>query len=106
MEKHFIYYGTEENCFETEKHETNDVSNDVKSFIDTELGEEDYTEEERQEIVNDIMEDVSRYGYGYYEDTNEQGYEFFLGVAKEGKCTRMQLLLNEKRDECMAMAGL
>lgn len=105
MEKQFIYYGTEENFFETEKHETNDVSNDAKSFIDEELGVEDYTEEERQEIVNDILEEVSRYGYGYYDDTNEQGYNFFIGVANEAKCTRLQLLLNERREECMEMAG-
>ena len=105
MEKQFIFYSTEENFFETEKHESNDVSTDVKSFIDEELGEEDYTEEERQEIVNEILADVSRYGYGYYEDTNEQGYDFFIGVAEETKCTRMQVMLNEKRDECMAIAG-
>ena len=98
--KTYLYYGTEENLFEVEKHEVDNVFGYVLDYLADVCS---YEESER--IAKDIENEVEAKGYATYEDVNEQGYDIFIGVAKQGYCNIVRNQLKEKRNECMEMAG-
>lgn len=100
MNKTYLYFGTEENLFECEKHEVDNVFGSVVDFLDDVCS---YEESER--IAKKMEDEVVTKGYSVYEDVNEQDYDIFIGVAKQGYCNIVRNQLNKKRHECMEMAG-
>lgn len=96
----YLYYGTEENLFEIEKHKVDNVFGYVIDFL---VDVCSYEESER--IAKQIENEVYSKGYSLYEDVNEQGYNIFIGVAKQGYCNIVRNQLKEKRKTCMEMAG-
>lgn len=101
MKKTYLYYGTEENFYEVEKHETNNVAADIKTFLKDAVE----TDEEKENLVKEFSSELNSKGYAYHETENEQGYNIFLGFAKEGYCRRIRSLLENNRRMCMEMGG-
>lgn len=95
--KKYLYYATEENCFETEKHETTDIRADIKSFLADDFCQLDTQEETATSIENEVKTD----GYGYSVLENGQGYTIIIGVAMEGKCKHISKLITEFRRQAI-----
>ena len=100
MKKTYLYYGTEENFFEPEKQEVDNVFGYVLDYL-----ADVCSYEEAERIARDVENEVETKGYAVYEDVNEQDYDIFIGVAKQGYCNIVRNQLNEKRRECMELAG-
>ena len=97
--KTYLYYATEENCFECEKHETTNPEADAKQFL-----QDDYVQADTaDENVYEMMCEFRKNGYGYLCLENGQGYEIIIGVARYGKCSEITNLIKERRREAIAM---
>lgn len=99
--KHYLYYATEENCFETEKREISE--NEIRTTIKEWLAD-DYCQVDVQEMAVATIENCLREnGYGLMILHNGQGYVIIIGVAKYGKCHEIQKVINDNRREAIAM---
>lgn len=100
MKKTYLYYGTEENFYEIEKHESTNITEDTKTFL------QDVVDENEAEAIAEEMKcELNVDGFATYEDEDEHGYQIFFGFAEQGHCQVLRNILNEKRRECMEMAG-
>ena len=102
MEKKiYLYYGTEENCFETEKHEIK--RNEIRATIKQWLAD-DYCQVDEQEMAADEVErEFNENGYGMWECEQGQGYNIIIGVAEQGKCLNILNEIRNARREAIAM---
>ena len=101
MKKIYLYYGTEENCFETEKCEIkrNEIHSTIKKWL-----ADDYCQAETQEeAANNIEEEFAENGYGIWEGEQGQGYTIIIGVAEQGKCRHLLNEIRDARREAIAM---
>ena len=99
MKKTFLYYGTEENCFETEKFETTNPIEDVRQFL-----KDDYLQTDEIEAAAYQMQcDFEKQGYAMYETTQGQGYDIIIGIAEQGHCRKILLALRRARREAIEM---
>lgn len=100
MKKTYLYYGTEENFYEIEKHESTNITEDTKTFL------KDVVDKNEAEAIAEEMKcELNVDGFATYEGEDEHGYQIFLGFAEQGHCQVLRNILNEKRRECMEMAG-
>ena len=97
--KTYLYYATEENCFETEKHETTNPEADVKEFLRSDYVQTDVIDYN----VNELMCEFRKNGYASISLTNGQGYEIIIGIAEQGKCRHILLEIRAARREAIAM---
>ena len=95
--KCYLYYGTEENGFEVEKHECLDIVNDVKQFLVADFIEEEKAEEIAKKMREEYNSEEEN-GFALYEGENGQGYEIMLMVVRYGMCSSARELLKEKRE--------
>ena len=91
--KTYLYYATEENCFETEKRELEE--SEIRSTIKEWLADDYCQVEEQEQAANHIESELAKNGYGIGEGVQGQGYEIIIGVARQGKCRH---ILNEIRN--------
>jgi ABC-type proline/glycine betaine transport system substrate-binding protein len=101
MKKIYLYYGTEENCFETDKREIkkNEIRPTIKEWL-----ADDYCQVEMQETAaSHIEKEFSKNGYGIWECEQGQGYNIIIGVAEQGKCRHLLNRIREARREAIAM---
>lgn len=97
--KYYIYYATEENCFETEKFDTTNPIEDVKEIL-----KDDYLDEEKiGEIMGEMAVDYSKDGFAISETESGQGYNILVGIARHGKCSEITKRISELRREAIAM---
>ena len=97
--KIYLYYATEENCFETEKHETTEPINDVEQFL-----KDDYLQtDEIERAKYEMQRDFDKNGVAVYETVQGQDYQILIGIAKFGKCSEITKLIAERRSEAIAM---
>lgn len=97
--KIYLYYGTEENCFECEKHEITNPEAEAKQFLT-----DDYVQADVADYnVYGMLCEFNKKGYGTLRLTNGQGYDIFLGIAEKGKCRPVYNELRSLRSECIAM---
>ena len=92
MKKIYLYYGTEENCFEIEKREIKE--NEIRSTIKEWLADDYCQVDEQEEAANSIERDFAKSRFGWWECEQGQGYNIIIGVAEQGKCRH---ILNELR---------
>jgi hypothetical protein len=93
--KYYIYYATEENGYETEKHASENPIEDIKEF----LKEDGFDEEEIGEIAGEMTAYYSTNGYAYETLVNGQGYEIVIGLAQHGKCSNITSVIADCRRE-------
>ena len=99
MAKTYLYYGTEENCFEIEKHETTNPFGDIRDFLT-----DDYLQvDEIDSALNQMKSDFEKNGFALYETTQGMGYEIVIGIAKYGKCSKVKSVLELRREELISM---
>lgn len=99
--KKYLYYATEENCFETEKREIKD--SEIRSTIKEWLAD-DYCQVDTQEAAaNHIESELAKNGYGIWECEQGQGYTIIIGVAKYSKCREITKIIADNRKEAIAM---
>ena len=97
--KTYLYYATEENCFEQDKFETTTPIEDVKRFM-----QDDYLQtDEIESAAYQMQRDFEKDGYAVYETVQGQGYEIVIGIARYGKCSEITKLIKERRREAIAM---
>ena len=97
--KTYLYYATEENCFETEKFDTTTPIEDVKRFL-----KDDYLEtDEIESAANQMKSDFENNGFAIYETEQGQGYNILIGIASHGKCGEITKRIAELRREAIAM---
>lgn len=97
--KVYLYYATEENCFETEKHETTEPLNDVEQFL-----KDDYLQTDEIELAKYEMQcEFRKNGVAIYGTTQGQGYRIIIAIAKFGKCRKVTDMIAELRREAIAM---
>lgn len=97
--KTYLYYATEENCFETEKFETTAPEAEAKGFL-----QDDYVQADTADHnVYEMMCEFRRNGYGSLRLVNGQGYEIIIGVAEQGKCRHILNEIRAARREAIAM---
>lgn len=97
--KYYIYYATEENCFETEKIVSENPIENVKEIL-----KDDYISEKKiGEIAGKMSVDYSKAGFAIYETEQGQGYNIIIGVARHGKCSEISKRIAELRREAIAM---
>lgn len=97
--KYYIYYATEENCFETEKMVSENPIEDVKGIL-----KDDYLDEEKiGEIAGEMAVDYSKDGFAICETESGQGYNILVGIARHGKCSEITKRISELRREAIAM---
>lgn len=99
MAKTYLYYGTEENCFEIEKHETSNPFEDIRNFLTDDYVDED----EINAAVKQMKSDFDENGFALYETTQGQGYEIVIGIANNGKCSEVRRVLEIRRKELISM---
>jgi len=97
--KTYLYYATEENCFETEKRETTDVINDVKGILDDSYVQSDVA----HNVTDSLVRRVNNDGVAVSELEDGQGYKIIIGVARHGKCSEVSKLIADVRREQIAM---
>ena len=99
MAKTYLYYGTEENCFEIEKHETTNPFGDIRDFLT-----DDYLQVDEIDLaLNQMKSDFEKNGFALYETTQGMGYEIVIGIAKYGKCSKVKRVLELRREELISM---
>lgn len=91
--KMYLYYATEENCYETEKHESENPIEDVKQF----LKDDGLSDDEIGEIANKMVVEYSQKGYAMEETVNAVGYGIIIGFAHFGKCWCVSNHISEER---------
>jgi hypothetical protein len=97
--KTYLYYGSEENCFETEKFNTTNPYKDVEGFL-----RDDYLQNtEIDYAVHQMACDFMRDGFAIYETVQGQGYRIIIGIARHGKCSEITKRIAELRREAIAM---
>ena len=97
--KTYIYYATEENCFETEKHETTTPIEDVKQFL-----QDDYLQaDEIESAAQQLQSEFDNSGYAMYETEQGQGYNIIIGIARQGKCRHILNAIRSLRRDAIAM---
>lgn len=97
--KTYLYYATEENCFECDKYETTDPIGDVKSIM-----EDDYLQTDEIHLAALTMRaDFDKNGFAIYETIQGQGYGILIAIARHGKCTPIRKKIDELRREAIAM---
>ena len=97
--KTYLYYATEENCFETEKHETTDIINDVKDILDA----SDVQTDVAHDVTNSLVRRVNNDGVAVRELVDGEGYRIIIGVARHGKCSEISKHIADVRREQIAM---
>lgn len=97
--KTYLYYATEENCFETEKFNTTNPIEDVKRFLKDDYLETDEIESAASQMKSDFAHD----GFAVYETESGQGYNILIGIASHGKCSEITKRIAELRREAIAM---
>lgn len=95
--KKYIYYANEENCYEIEKFETNNPIAEIKEF----LIYEGFDRKEANKIAKNIVETANKNGYDYTHDIANDEYEFVVGVANYGYCSKMRNVIVELQKEMM-----
>ena len=104
MEKKiYLYYGTEENCFETEKREIK--KSEIRSTIKEWLADDYCQVDVQEEAANEIERAFNKNGYGSWKCEQGQGYNIIIGVAEQGKCRHILLEIHALRREAIKMAG-
>lgn len=99
MAKTYLYYGTEENCFEIEKFETTNPFEDIRNFLT-----DDYLQVDEIDLaLNQMKSDFDKNGFALYETTQGQGYEIVIGIANDGKCSKVRRVLELRRKELISM---
>lgn len=97
--KTYLYYATEENCFETEKFNTTTPIEDVKQFL-----KDDYLQtDEIESAAHQMRCDFAHNGFAIYETEQGQGYNILIGIANHGKCGEIAKRIAELRREAIAM---
>ncbi len=97
--KTYLYYATEENCFEQDKFETTNPIGEVKQFM-----QDDYLQTDEIEAAAYQMQcDFNKNGFAVYETTQGQGYDIIIGIARFGKCSEITKRISELRKEAIAM---
>ena len=97
--KTFLYYATEENCFEADKFETTNPIAEVKQFL-----QDDYLQTDEIEAAAYQMQcDFAHDGFAMYETEQGQGYYIIIGIARHGKCSEITKRIAELRREAIAM---
>ena len=98
--KTYLYFATEENCFETEKFTTENPLADIKSF----LADSYIQVQEAETAAYQAMCDFNKNGYALIEMEDGQGYWIIVGIAKFGKCHEITSVIKDNRAEAIALA--
>ena len=93
MKKYNLYYGTEENAYEIDKHGPMSLEEAIDNLQEWVDEEEDW-ELNREACKKVVVED----GYFYEEMDNAHGYRIITGIAEEGN-TEVEDYLEELRNE-------
>ena len=80
--KQYVFYATEETCFETDKIVSENPIEEVKEL----LKNDGVTEEEIGEVVNELTVDYSKNGYALSSAESCRHYLILIGIACHGKC--------------------
>ena len=99
--KHYLYYATEENCFETEKQEISE--NEIRTTIKEWLADDYCQVDMQEEAANYIEGELAKNGYAIWECVQGQGYNIIIGVAEQGKCRYILNEIRAARREAIAM---
>ena len=97
--KTYLYYATEENCFETDKREIKD--NEIRATIKEWLADDYCQVDVQEEAANHIERERAKNGYGIWECEQGQGYYIIIGVARQGKCRNITSVIADARREVM-----
>ena len=98
--KKYLYYATEENCFETEKREITD--NEIRPTIKEWLADDYCQVDMQEEAANHIERELAENGYAIWECEQGQGYNIIIGVAEQGKCRHILNAIRHARREAIA----
>jgi hypothetical protein len=97
--KTYLYYATEENCFEMDKFSTENPIGDVKQFM-----QDDYLQtDEIEAAAYQMQADFEKDGFAVYETTQGQGYDIVIGIARYGKCHEVTEVIKDRRREAIAL---
>lgn len=99
--KTYLYYATEENCFECDKFETASPIEDVKQFLKDDYLQTDYIES----VAPEMESDFKKHGFAILNTVQGQGYDIIIGIAEQGKCNIVRRRINDARREAVAMCG-
>lgn len=99
--KKYLYYATEENCFETEKREIKD--SEIRSTIKEWLADDYCQVDMQEEAASHIVSELAKKGYGIWWCEQGQGYNIIIGVAEQGKCRHILNEIRAARREAIAM---
>ena len=94
--KIYIYYGTEENGYETQKFETKNPEKDLTDQLS-----DGFDKKEVKELVAELLSGFNEEGCMYVQDGNEQGYGIFIGIAKKSLAKTLADELKYLRREFM-----
>ena len=97
--KTYLYYATEENCFEMEKGETTDIEKEVKELLANDYVQTDVADYNTYDLIARFNKD----GVATMELESGQGYNIIIGVARHGKCSEISKRIAELRREAIAM---
>lgn len=101
MKKIYLYYATDENCFETEKREIKE--NEIRPTIKEWLADDNCQVNVQKKAANYVASEFAKNGYGVWECEQGQGYNIVIGVARYGKCAEITKRIAELRREAIAM---
>lgn len=90
--RNYIYFATEESCFECWKSNSDNLASDIKEY----LLENWYPEDEANKVVLEMMNKYHKDGFAIFYGMNQE-YDIILGVAKYGKCANVSGVINEER---------
>ena len=97
--KTYLYYATEENCFETEKFSTENPLSDIKTFLT-----DSFIKEGRAEtLAKKAVKEFEQNGYALIEIVDGQDYNIVIGIARFGKCSNVTSVIKENRAEAIAL---
>lgn len=100
MKKIYLYYGTEENCFEIEKREIKE--SEIRATIKEWLADDYCQVDEQEEGANHIEREFAKNRYASWYCEQGQGYNIIIGVAEQGKCRHILNELRAARREAIA----
>lgn len=97
--KTYIYYATEENCFEMEKGEITDIDKEVKVLLALDYVQTDVAHYNTYDLIYRFNKD----GVATMEYESGQGYHTIIGIARHGKCSEISKRIAELRRVAIAL---
>lgn len=90
----YIIWGDEENGYEINEMKTRNYLKEFQKLLSNDL-----SKREIQELLTDVEEGLQTDGMFYFNFSNEQGYDSFVGVCVKKKYRKLKQMLEDMRDD-------